>query len=374
MLIMAYDVVVAGILLFCAWRGASKGILWQLASIAGIVVCFVFAETVSIAVSPYLGIDAPLNRWVAIFGLYVVSSLVCFGIARGLRGGLEKISFDGVDRHFGMIFGAIKGAILVMVVTFFAVTLREDTREMVFHSNSGYYIAILFQNIEPVLPEELNVILADFEKEFRPENIAEHKKLHPKTTNSAPATPPLTPNGSSSGQYGSMTQVDQLMSQLPNLFGPEMNNMVKQAVANTKPEDRAELMTKLQNSAPGVIQQVASEWLNGKPVSQQTDAYSQKFDQLAKEIAAMHSKWPGQQAAYVEQIELTLSSVPKEVSVAILDDWHADLTNRKPDPDPNTTANTQLDQRIAYQIARARVAVGSLDDELKNRVMGFLKR
>ncbi len=371
---MAYDVVVAGILLFCAWRGASKGILWQLASIAGIVVCFVFAETVSIAVSPYLGIDAPLNRWVAIFGLYVVSSLVCFGIARGLRGGLEKISFDGVDRHFGMIFGAIKGAILVMVVTFFAVTLREDTREMVFHSNSGYYIAILFQNIEPVLPEELNVILADFEKEFRPENIAEHKKLHPKTTNSAPAAPPLTPSGSPSGQYGSMTQVDQLMSQLPNLFGPEMNNMVKQAVANTKPEDRAELMTKLQNSAPGVIQQVASEWLNGKPVSQQTDAYSQKFDQLAKEIAAMHSKWPGQQAAYVEQIELTLSSVPKEVSVAILDDWHADLTNRKPDPDPNTTANTQLDQRIAYQIARARVAVGSLDDELKNRVMGFLKR
>ncbi len=82
---MWYDILVLGILVVALLRGAIKGFVWQLASIAALVLCFVFAETASVAMAPYIGVEPPLNRWIAMFVLYIVCSLISFAIARRLR-------------------------------------------------------------------------------------------------------------------------------------------------------------------------------------------------------------------------------------------------------------------------------------------------
>ena len=152
---MWYDLAVAAILLFCLIRGMSKGFVWQLAAIGSVVLCFVFAETVSLTVAPYLNIDPPLNRWVSMLLLYVGCSFVCFAVARGLKNTLEKRQFDDYDRHLGGLFGLLKGAGLAVVVTFFAVTLSEKLRPTVLTSYSGYAAAVVMNALSPVFPEGL---------------------------------------------------------------------------------------------------------------------------------------------------------------------------------------------------------------------------
>ena len=106
---MWYDLAVAAILLFCMIRGAKKGFLWQLAAIAAVVLCFAFAETVSVALAPYLNINPPLNRWVSMLLLYIACSFLCFAVARGLQNGLERAKFEDYDRHLGGLFGLAEG-------------------------------------------------------------------------------------------------------------------------------------------------------------------------------------------------------------------------------------------------------------------------
>ena len=83
-----YDLVMAAFLLFALIRGAMKGIVWQLAAIAAIVLCFYFSGTLSTEIAPMIPIEAPANRWVAMFLLYVGFSLVSFGLARVVRGAM----------------------------------------------------------------------------------------------------------------------------------------------------------------------------------------------------------------------------------------------------------------------------------------------
>ncbi|MFH5806438.1 CvpA family protein [Alienimonas sp. DA493] len=164
---MWYDFAVAAILLFCMVRGAKKGFLWQLAGIAAVVLCFVFAETASLAIAPYLKIDPPLNRWVSMLLLYVACSFVCFAVARAMQNGLEKAKFEDYDRHLGGLVGLLKGAGIAVVLTFFAVTLSETLRPAVLGSHSGHAAAVVMDKLSPVFPEELGKVLEPHLKEFQ---------------------------------------------------------------------------------------------------------------------------------------------------------------------------------------------------------------
>ena len=163
---MWYDLVVAALLLFCLVRGARKGFVWQLAAIAAVVLCFAFAETVSVAVAPYLNLNPPLNRWVSMLLLYIACSFVCFAAARGLKNGLEKAKFEDYDRHLGGLFGLLKGAAIAVIVTFFAVTLSEKLRPTVLTSYSGHAAAVAMHHLSPVFPEELGKVLQPYLKNF----------------------------------------------------------------------------------------------------------------------------------------------------------------------------------------------------------------
>jgi uncharacterized membrane protein required for colicin V production len=152
---MWYDIAVLGVLVYFMAKGASRGLIWQFATIAGIVLCFMFAETFSGIVGPHITIAAPYNEWVTMFAAYLFFSFIAFGAARVLTKSIEQAGLKEYNAHLGAILGLAKGAVLCLVMTFFLATLTP-THEIIRNSRSGYYAALTMQKIHPIMPEKLH--------------------------------------------------------------------------------------------------------------------------------------------------------------------------------------------------------------------------
>ncbi len=377
---MWYDIVCLVIIGLSIWRGMVKGLVWQLATITGLLVCFFFANTVSASVAPQLGIEPPLSRWIAIFGLYVVSSFGAFALARLIKGSLEKIKFDDFDRHLGAIFGFIKGATICLTASFFMFTLSEGTRETVMHSNAGYASAVAFHQIQPVLPTEFDEIISPYLAGFDPESLKQHEKEHPegdyrRNKNNGSLKDAIAEK---SGHQSEDPQIKEMIKQIPGLFGEELQQIVYETFEKTDPKDRPQLLEKLSSGLPGLIRQVASEWNQGKPKPEPTpqtwtESMRQRRAKLLREIAGVYTEHLEAQQNIMEEVVYALQGVPDPVTLKVLDDWHADLLSRKPDPDPSTDVRTPLDRRVLNQIQKAGISIGTLPGEVQTRLNDVMK-
>jgi hypothetical protein len=74
----------------------------------------------------------------------------------------------------GAMFGLAKGALLCVVITFFAVTLSEPARQKVLVSYSGGAIARLTRRANPILPEDVRTVIGKYIDEL-------DQKLDPNT-------------------------------------------------------------------------------------------------------------------------------------------------------------------------------------------------
>lgn len=159
---MWYDLVILGILILATIHGAVRGFVWQLAGIAGVVLCFAFSGTLSPWLAPYIQVDPPLNRWIAMLILYLAFSFAAFVVARQIRGWLERVRLVEYDRHLGAVFGFVKGAAFALVLTFFLVTLSQRARSQIFTSMSGQVAAVVMDRLHPVMPVELHDVLEPY--------------------------------------------------------------------------------------------------------------------------------------------------------------------------------------------------------------------
>lgn len=368
---MWYDVVCLVIIALSIWRGVVKGLVWQLATIAGLVICFFFAETVSASIAPHIGIEPPLSRWVAIFGLYVVSSFAAFSLAHLVRGTLEKVKFADFDRHLGAILGFVKGATICLIASFFLFTLSESTRETVMHSKAGYVSALTLSKLQPILPHELDDILSPYLAGFDPESIAKHRKDHPE----GEIYDDHDHDHGHSPQND--TEINNLIKKIPGLFGQELQQIVYKTIEKTDPKDRPELLQKLSTGLPGLIRQVASEWKQGKPKAPEPEASNEDWRQrrarLLREIAGIYTEHLEAQETIMEEVVYSLQGIPDAVTLNVLDDWHADMMNRKPDPDSATDLTTSLDRRVFLQLQKARISIGTLPLEIQQRLNDVTK-
>lgn len=172
--LQVYDIlmliVLAGTVIFGFW----KGMAWQLASLASVVVSAVVAVHFGGAIAPWFSAQEPWNRYIAMLVLYLVTSLGIWLLFRIVAGAIDRVRLKEFDRQLGALFGLAKGVLLCVVITFFAVTLSEDVRQKVLVSHSGRYIAILIKNATPVLPEEVTKKLGEYIDEL-------DRKLDPNT-------------------------------------------------------------------------------------------------------------------------------------------------------------------------------------------------
>lgn len=157
-----YDFLMLAVLALCTVFGAWKGMAWQLAALASVVVSLGVAVHGSRPLAPYFKVQQPWDRCLAILVLYLLTSLGIWLLFRLVAGVIDRVRLKEFDRQVGAIFGAAKGILLCLLITFFAVTLSESARQSVLRSRSGYYTALMIRRARPVLPQDLRDLLGKY--------------------------------------------------------------------------------------------------------------------------------------------------------------------------------------------------------------------
>lgn len=392
--LMWYDVLMAALLLFFALRGAIKGVIFQLASIAGIVLCFMFANGISQAAGPYVHLEPPLNHWVVLAGAYLGFTLIAFMVARVLNDWISKHKLKEFDRHLGAVLGLVKGIALAMILTFFVVTMSQDARSALKNSYSGRYTAIIMDRLHPILPEKLHAAVADYI------HLLDNPDLDLRYThdgNSAPAGVDATLGQPAALPSGSAPASPSFWSQIQQAFSSEAQRVIADALQSTDPAARARIEQNLKLVLQSIpqqerailqqqIMQVGSAQLEqflawrlnsipppsasaspAAPVPAPAAAASQQTA-LIKEIAGVYSSIPVIRQNIEQDITQRVAGVPDAVSLAALLDWRSDLLGHQPDPDPQTASETAVELRIIRQLQQAGIRIEQLSTALQQRL------
>ncbi|MFM8706288.1 MAG: CvpA family protein, partial [Planctomycetia bacterium] len=166
MALEGYDLVMLGILAAAALLGYFKGIVWQLAWIAGIVASGYAAFRFGAVLAPFFGNQAPWNRFAAMLAIYAATSIAVWLVFRVISGAINAVHLSAFDHQLGLLLGLAKGVLLCVVVTFFRVTLAPAYRHQIVASKSGRLVAELIVRADTYLPKEIHETVDPFVKQF----------------------------------------------------------------------------------------------------------------------------------------------------------------------------------------------------------------
>ena len=212
-MIQPYDIVMLVVLAGATLFGVWKGMAWQVASLASVVVSAAVAVHSSAAIAPYFHGQEPGNRFLAMLVLYVVTAAAIWILFHMVSGVIDRVRLKEFDRQLGATFGLAKGVLYCIVITFFAVTLSESSRRKVLESRSGDLIARGIRNANPILPEDIRMYLGKYideldEKLHSPLRTGETDKKLEAPPQDAPK-PPVTPSPTES--RGPVKKLGQLL-------------------------------------------------------------------------------------------------------------------------------------------------------------------
>lgn len=158
-----YDVIMLVLVLYASVTGWSRGMAWQVAPIASLVLGYVFAMPLSISVAPWFG-QPPLNRLFALITMYCVISLAVYLLVRSIRESLEKLKLEEFDRHLGFVLGAVKGVLFTIALTLGLVTFFPSIRPTILQSESSTIAARILHTIYPILPTAAHDVIDPYLK------------------------------------------------------------------------------------------------------------------------------------------------------------------------------------------------------------------
>lgn len=151
-------VVLAGATLF----GFVKGMAWQVAYLASLVVSYFAAVKFSPQLAPVFGETEPFNRFAAMLAIYVATSLAIWLIFRGVAGAIDRVKLNEFDRQMGALIGFARGVLWCIGITFFASMLLESQRSAILNSKAGHYIGVLLAKSDAVFPPEVQKVLGPY--------------------------------------------------------------------------------------------------------------------------------------------------------------------------------------------------------------------
>jgi membrane protein required for colicin V production len=167
MTLTIYDAAMAGIIVAGMLWGAWRGVTWQIASIASLILGYITSHQFSPQLAPHFGTDPVISRTLAMMAIYAVVSGGVFLVAWIFRSILRRMKFEAFDKHLGMLLGGMEGALLGIVVTFFVVSLAPQTRDPIYTSPSGKLVARLIDTVGPTFEKETKDVLAPFVEESK---------------------------------------------------------------------------------------------------------------------------------------------------------------------------------------------------------------
>lgn len=180
----SYDIFLLIVLIAAIAFGALKGMAWQIASLSAIFVSYFVALNFHELVAGLIEAEEPWNRYIAMFALYMGTSLAIWIAFAMVRRMIEKVELKDFDRHAGAILGAINGAIVCLLITLFAVTLPilgDEHKTAICQSKSGYLIAQAMNHVPMGLPQDVDRVVTPYLDDLK-EKLDEH---HPDEETSA---------------------------------------------------------------------------------------------------------------------------------------------------------------------------------------------
>ena len=171
-----YDLFIVVLLIGAVLLGAFKGMAWQIASMASLLVsCFVayqFRDRLALEINA----QPPWNMFLAMLILFLGTSLVIWTGFHMVAKFIDRMKLREFDRQTGALLGLAKGGLLCIVVTFFAVTLLGDgQRRSIVQSHSGRFIAKFLHDADSVMPQEVKKVLGPYfnklDQKLDPENL-----------------------------------------------------------------------------------------------------------------------------------------------------------------------------------------------------------
>lgn len=407
---MWYDILVLAILVIFTVRGAAKGMVWQLAGIAGIVLCFVFADAISALAGPYVNLEPPLNNWVVLFGAYVVFTLIAYLIAGQITEYLEKVKLKDFDRHLGAVFGFVKGVVLCLIMTFLIVTVSDEAREALKQSRSGIAAARIVKTLHPylpILPEGLVNALESYihllDDEALQNHYAdehEHSGLSEFDGQTSLGETAETGQGAvlPQGEFGAQpaTQLNRLLSEqtasmlldavnqagdsqtrqqlIHKLLGdlqqltPEQRAFTEQHLQELASQGSKTLLNHLAKNLGVALPSNSGSASSENATNQNSPAQlDERIAELRAKVVAAYTSDPQTRIGFESQIEQFLGMLPKRVYAGVLEDWHADIWSLT-DPDPKTTGQSTLEQRILRQMELAGISIDQLAPAMQQRL------
>lgn len=155
-----YDFLMLAILVGLTLYGYSKGMAWQLAYLSSLIASAFVAFRFADEFAPMFGATAPLNKFVAILVIYIATSFVIWMLFRYVRKAIDSVKMEGFDHQMGALIGFARGVMWCVGITFFAVTLLpENLKERIISTRSGYYIAMLLDKTESIVPPEVHQVI-----------------------------------------------------------------------------------------------------------------------------------------------------------------------------------------------------------------------
>lgn len=155
-----YDAAMLGVVVAGMIWGAVRGITWQVASIASLVLGYVVAFPVSAQLAPHFPGEPVVARALALLAAYACVAGGVFLAAWTIRTTLRRMQFEAFDRHLGMILGGLEGALIGVVATVFVVSLAPKYRDPILTSPTGKIVSAGLNATQRLLPAEIRDHLA----------------------------------------------------------------------------------------------------------------------------------------------------------------------------------------------------------------------
>src|SRR5204863_9102846 len=159
----AYDILMLIVLGLAVIWGAWKGLAWQIASILSLGLSYFVALHFRMPLAGVIHASPPWTIFLSMLILFLGTGLIVWIGFNLVSEAIERVKLKEFDRQLGALFGAAKGVILCVLVTLFSVALLGDAqRQAICNSKSGYYIAVLLDRADMVIPRELHDVLAPY--------------------------------------------------------------------------------------------------------------------------------------------------------------------------------------------------------------------
>jgi len=157
------DGVLGGLVLLSLLVGAWRGLVHELMSLAGWAVAYGLAQWQAQALAPqlpWLAEALPPVRYAVAFGMVFVGSLVLWAWLSWLvRKVVETAGLRPIDRSLGALFGALRGALLVLIAA--ALVHLVGWRQAPWWASAQLppWLDAVLLGLKPLLPEMLQSYL-----------------------------------------------------------------------------------------------------------------------------------------------------------------------------------------------------------------------